>query len=173
MVGGSSVVFNPKAVVSGRIFQYSTKVCKWIVGVIATQFYPFAMCQSMPTGLNTRWDFEADLQRFKPKSNRARSFELLFLTQFQISALTCKTEIFLTRGVQKESDCFRVNGFFGHCNTVFEPLGCFVFFECQEEQPGLAEEDIVKRQKRSEMDNLRRSYLREKKFSNVQMSKCE
>ena len=41
--------------------------------------------------------------------------------------------------------------------AVSEAPSCFYHFcECQEVQPGLTEEDIVKRPRREEMDELRR-----------------
>ena len=37
--------------------------------------------------------------------------------------------------------------------TIFEALGCFYHFcECQKVQPSLSDEDIVKTQKKREMD---------------------
>ena len=106
-------------------------------------------CQPMPTGLYTRWEFNADLHRFKPRSNKARSFENMVMAFFQSSRPECKIESFYTIGTQRKIDCFSVDGFCGHCSTVFEALGCFYHFcECQEVQPGLTEEDIVKGQER-------------------------
>ena len=54
MVGGQSIVFTPKAVVGETKIRSSANVCKSIVGINASQLYPYAMCQPMPTGLYTR-----------------------------------------------------------------------------------------------------------------------
>ena len=75
MVGGPSIVFTRKAVVGQTRIRSPSNTWKSIVGIDASQLYPYAMCQPMPTGLYTRWEFNADLQRFKPRSNKNRSFE--------------------------------------------------------------------------------------------------
>ena len=54
MVGGPSIVFTRRAVVDGTFIRKSQIVCKSIVGIDASQLYPFSMCQPMPTGLYTR-----------------------------------------------------------------------------------------------------------------------
>ena len=54
-----------------------------------------------------------------------------------------KNESFYTTGTQKKNDCFSVDGFFSHCKTVFEVMGCYyVFCLCQEVRPLLTEEYI-------------------------------
>ena len=83
-------------------------------------------------------------------------------------------ESFYTTGTQQKIDCSSVDGFCGHCYTIFEALGCFYHFcECQEVQPCLTDEDIDRGQKKREMDELRRSYLREKNYSIIEMWECE
>ena len=54
MVGGPSIVFKRKAVVDEAFIRNSGKICKSIVGIDASQLYPYSMCQPMPTGLYTR-----------------------------------------------------------------------------------------------------------------------
>ena len=54
MVGGPSIVFTRKAVVDETFIRKSENVCKSIVGIDASQLYPYSMCQPMPTGLYTR-----------------------------------------------------------------------------------------------------------------------
>ena len=49
MTGGPSIVFTRKAVVDKTYIRVSSNVCKSIVGINASQLYPFAMCQDMPT----------------------------------------------------------------------------------------------------------------------------
>ena len=51
MVGGPSIVFTRKAVVDETFIRDSGKICKSIVGIDASQLYPYSMCQPMPTGL--------------------------------------------------------------------------------------------------------------------------
>ena len=51
VVGGPSIVFTRKAVVDETFIRKSANVCKSIVGIDASQLYPYSMCQPMPTGL--------------------------------------------------------------------------------------------------------------------------
>ena len=56
VVGGQSIVFTRKAVVDETFIRKSANICKSIVGIDASQLYPYWMCQHMPTGFYTRWD---------------------------------------------------------------------------------------------------------------------
>ena len=64
MVGGPSIVFMRKAVVDETFIRKSSNLCKSIVGIDASQLYPYSMCQPMPTGLNTRWEYDSETERF-------------------------------------------------------------------------------------------------------------
>ena len=44
VVGGPSIVFTRKAVVDETFFRKSTNLCKSIVGIDASQLYPYSMC---------------------------------------------------------------------------------------------------------------------------------
>ena len=173
-VGGPSIVSTRKAVEGQRRIRSSSNTCKSIVGIDASQLYPYAMCQSMPTGLYKVWEFNVDLQRFKPRSNKIRSFENMVMAFFKNSRREFNIESFYTTGTQRKIDSFSVDGFCSHCNTIFEALGCFYHFcERQEGQPCLTDEDNVKGQRKREKDELRRSYLREKKYSIIEMWECQ
>ena len=80
------------------------------------------MCQPMPTGLYTCSEFNADLQRFKPQSNKTRPFENMLMGFFQKSRPDCKIGSFFTIETQRKIDSFSVGGFCSHCNTIFEAL---------------------------------------------------
>ena len=54
MVGSPSIVFTRRAVVDETFIRKSTTLCKSIVGIDASQLYPYSMCQPMPTRLYTR-----------------------------------------------------------------------------------------------------------------------
>ena len=54
MVGGPSIVFTRKAVVNETFTRNSGNICKSILGIDASQLYPFSMCHTMPTGLYMR-----------------------------------------------------------------------------------------------------------------------
>ena len=49
MVGGPSIVFTRKTVVGQTPIRSSPNTCISVVGIDASQLYPYAMCQLMPT----------------------------------------------------------------------------------------------------------------------------
>ena len=67
MVGGPSIVFTRKAAVDETLIRKSTNLCKSIIGIDASQLYPYSMCQPMPTGLYTRWNYDSESQKFMPR----------------------------------------------------------------------------------------------------------
>ena len=85
MVGGTSIVFARKAVVDETFIRKSSSLCKSIVGIDASQLYPYSMCQPMPTGLNTPWEYDSQTIRFTARQNKSRSFENMLLSYFQQS----------------------------------------------------------------------------------------
>ena len=149
MVGGPYIVFTRKAVVDETFIRNSENVCKSNVGVGASQLYPYSMCQPMPTGLYTRWDYDTKSNRFKPQQNKSRNFENMVMSYFQRQRPDCKIESFYTTGTQKTIYCFKVDGLCTHCNTVFEAMGGFYHYcSCQEARLSITEEDIERGNKR-------------------------
>ena len=174
VVGGPSIVFTRKAVVDETFIRMSTNICKSIVGIDASQPYLYSMCQPMPTGLYTRWDFDSETNRFTPRQNKTRSFENMVMSYFQRTRPECEIESLFTTGRQKKIDCFSVDRVCSHCNTVFEAMGCFYHLSlCQELRPSLAEEDIQLGSRKRELDALRRHYIQEKVFKVIEMWECE
>ena len=82
MVGEPWLVFTRKVVVDRIHIHNSTIVCKAVTGKDAGQFYPYSVCQPMTTKKYTRYEFDADLQRFKPVQNRSRSLETMVMSYF-------------------------------------------------------------------------------------------
>ena len=174
VVGVPSIVFTRRAVVDETFVQKSTNLCKSIVGIDASQLYPYLMCQPMPTGLYTRWDLDSETSRFTPRQNNTRSFENMVMSYFQRTKPEREIESFFTTGRQKRIDCFSVDGFCSYCNTVFEAMGCFYhFYACQELRPSLTEEHIQRGSKKRELDALRRHYIQEKGYKVIEMWECE
>ena len=94
MVGVPSIVFTRKAVVDETFIPKSENICKSIVGIDASQLYPYSMCQPMPTGLYTRWEYDTESNRFKPQQNKSRNFENMVMPYFQRQRPKCKIESF-------------------------------------------------------------------------------
>ena len=80
MVGGPSIVFTRKAVVDETFIRNSENMCKSIVGIDASQLYPYSMWQPMPTGLYTRWENDTESNRFKPQPIQSRKFEKMIMS---------------------------------------------------------------------------------------------
>ena len=84
------------------LFENQKNLCKSIVGIDASQLYPYSMCQDMPTGLYTRWDYNKETQKFKARQNRVRTFENMVMSYFQATRTQCKIESYYTTGKQKQ-----------------------------------------------------------------------
>ena len=104
VVGGPSIVFTRRAVVDETFFRKSLNLCKSIVGIDASQLYPYSMCQPMPVavGLYTQWDLDPQTSGFKPRQNKTHSFENMVMSYFQSTKPDCKIESFSTTGRQKK-----------------------------------------------------------------------
>ena len=75
MVGGPSIVFTRKAVVDETFIRNSENFCKSIVGIDASQLYPYSMCQPMPKdytrdGNMTQNLIDLNLNRTNPETLR-------------------------------------------------------------------------------------------------------
>ena len=67
-----------------------------------------------------------------------------------------------TTGTQKETDCFKADGFCAHSNTVFEAMGCLYHYcPCQGAQSSLTQEDIECGNKERDTDQIRKQYIKE------------
>ena len=65
MTGGPYIVFTRRAVVDQTCIRNSENICKSIVGIEASQLYPFSICSEKPTGLYTRWEFDTNSQKIQ------------------------------------------------------------------------------------------------------------
>ena len=129
------------------------------------------MCQPMPTGLNTRWNYNSETKRFTFCQNKYRSSEKMVMSYFQQSRPESKIESNVTTGRQMKVDCFSVDGMYYHCNPV---MGCYYHFcPCQEACPSLTDTDIERGVKKRQQDEMRRNYIQGKGYQIVEMWECE
>ena len=97
----------------------------------------------------------------------------MVLSYFQQSRSDCKIESNATTGRQKKIDCFSVDGFCNHCNTVFEAMGCYFHCcPCQEARPSLTDNKIMKGIEKGEQDQMRKEYIQQKEYKIIQMWEC-
>ena len=173
MVGDPSFVFTRKAVVDETFIRKSMNLCKSIVGIDTSQLYPYLMCQPMPTGLYTRWNYDSESQKFMSRQNKTRSFENMVLSYFQQTRPECRIENNVTTGKQKKIDCFSVDGICNHCNTVFEAMGCcFPYCPCQEARPSLTGNENMRGIRKREQDQMRKEYIQQKGCKIIEMWEC-
>ena len=99
MTGGPSIVFLRKAVAN----ETSNNLCISIVGIDASQLYPYSIPQNMPTGLYTICDYDEGTQKFKARQNRVQTFENMVMSYFQATRPERKIESFYTTGKQKKN----------------------------------------------------------------------
>ena len=163
MFGGPSIVFTRKAVVDGTFIRESSDLRKSIVGIDASQLYPYSMRQAMPTGLYTRWEYDSETERFTARQNKSGSVENMALSYLQRSRPDYKMESNVTNVRHKKIDCFSVDRILIHCNTVFKAMGCYYHYcSGQEALPSLTDADIEKGEKMRQQDEMRRDYIQEK-----------
>ena len=147
---------------------------KSVAEIDASQLCPFSMCQDMPKGLYTRWELDTDMQTFKARHNRTRNFESMVMFFYQETRPACKIGAFLRLENRKKSTVFNVDGYCDHCKTVFEAMGCYyLFYSCQDSRPSLTEGDIERGNKKREMYDMRREYIKEKGYKVEEMWKCD
>ena len=129
----------------------------------------------MLTGLFMRWDFDSETSIFKPRQSKSRSFEIVVLSCFQQTRPEFEIESFFTAGRQKKNDCFSVDGFCSHCNTLLEPCVAFTTSVPVKSCIPLSLKrifNVVARRER-ELDAMRRHYIHEKGFKVIEMWECE
>ena len=168
MVGGRSIVCTRKAVVDETFIRKSSNLCKSIVGIDASQHYPYSMCQPMATGLYTQWEYDSETKRFTARQNKSSSFEKMAMLYFQQSRPDCKIESNIITGRQQKIDCFSVDGICYHCNTVFEAMGCYYHYcPCQEARTSLTDTDTERGVKKRQQDEMCRDYIQQKRYEIV------
>ena len=173
LTGRPSIIFTRYAKVGETKIRESENMCKSIVGIDASQLYPFSMTKDMPTGLYTKWEFNEDTSKFYPKRNWRSFFEQQVIDYMQTTRPQCTIQSQFSHKKQKKNGSYFVDGFCSHCNTVFEAMGCYFHFcRCQEQKP-LLFEDIEKGLKKRERDNDRRDYLERLGYTIVEIWECQ
>ena len=94
MVGGPSIIFTREAVGDEFSIRNSGNISESIVDLDESQLYAYSMCQPMPTGLYTRWEYDTECKIFKPQQNKSGNFENMVMSYFQKQRPDCKIETF-------------------------------------------------------------------------------
>ena len=73
-------MFTRKTVLDETHIRKFTDVCKSIAKIDASRIHRNSMSQPIPIGLDKRNEFDADMQRFKPRRNKSRNFEITVIS---------------------------------------------------------------------------------------------
>ena len=103
LTGGPSILFTRCAKVGETEIRESENVCKSIVGIDASQLYPFSMTKEMPTGPYTKWEYNAETEKFHPNMNWRNYFEQQVMDYFQQVHPNCKIQTQFTHKKPKEA----------------------------------------------------------------------
>ena len=173
MVDGPPIVFTRKAVIDETFIRKLTILCQSVVGIDASQLYPYSMCQPMPTALDTRWKYDSESQKLMARQNKTCSVENMVLSYFQQIRPEYMIESNVTTGRQKKIDCFSVDGICNHCNTISEAMGCYFHYcPCQEARPSLTDNKILRGIKKGEKVQMRKEYIQQKRYKTFEMWEC-
>ena len=148
-------------------------MCKTIVGIDASQLYPFSMMKDMPTGVYTKWELREDTGLFHPRRSKKNYLEYIVLKDFQKQNPHCYIQTQFNQKSQKRIGFYLVDGFCSHGSTVFEVLGCYWHIcPCQEKKrlPIVENENGVKRR---ESDECRSKFLLESGFKVCEIWECD
>ena len=139
VVGGSSIVVTRKAVVDQNFIRKSANIRKSVVGIDASQLYPYSMCQPMSTGLHTRWHLDTEAISITPRQNKTHKVRVFFFFQ-QNQIVKLKASIQQAGGRKMTVSVPAVSVLIA---TLFEAMGCFLHFRsCQANRSCLTAEGI-------------------------------
>ena len=98
----------------------------------------------------------------------------MVISFYQATRPECTIESLFTTGKQRKIDSFTVDGFCGHCQTIFEVLGCYYHFcPCRETRPNPNEVEFEFGIWKRESDKLRKFFLEKKGYKVIEMRECE
>ena len=172
LTGGPSIIFTRYAKVDTTFIGRSQNICKAIVGIDASQLYPYSMTKSMPSGSYTKWEWSDSTEKFHPRRNTKSFFELMVTSYLQGTRPDCSIQTQFTHGKQKQFGPFFVDGYCAHCQTVFEAMGCFYHFHgCQDRT--VRENTLEEGMKRRERTVRRCHYLEQQGLSVIEIWECQ
>ena len=83
LTGGLSIIFTRCAKVGSSRIKNRSIMCKTIVGIDASQLYPFSMMKDMPTGVYTKRELREETGLFHPRRSKKIYLESIVLKYFQ------------------------------------------------------------------------------------------
>ena len=171
IVGGASIIFTRYHKVGETKIRFSDNLVSTIIGVDASQLYPFSMSQPMPVGIYTRWK-KGQNDKFLRTSTGRLSFEHRAISWYQHTHPECSVIATTTVGYQKKVGPYSVDGFCAHCNTVLEANGCY--YHCHEKcRKFETDEEQAQALKRQAYDAERKRYLESCGYTVITCWECE
>ena len=129
VVGGPSIVFTRKEVVDETFIGKSTNICKSIVGIDASQQYPYSMCQRMLTGLYTLWDIDSETSKFTPRQNKTGSLKIWPYLNFNVQDLIVKLRASTLHADRRKLIASVLTGFFLIAKLCLKQWVAFITFD--------------------------------------------
>ena len=114
LTGSPSIIFTRYAKLGSSTIKNSSNMCKTIVGIDASQPYPFSLMKDMPTGVYTKWDLREDTGLFHPRRSKKNNLECIVLKYFQKQNPHCYIQTQFNQNSQKRIGVFLVDGFCSH-----------------------------------------------------------
>ena len=127
----------------------------------------------MSTGLYTRWDFNPGTVRFTPPSNKTRTFENNVMSYFQLKIHECKLQSLYSTSRQNRIHCFGVDKLFFIATVCLKQWAAVVTLVFVKKDIPLCMKSYQSGSKKSELDELRRSYKQEESFIVIKKWGCE
>ena len=141
LTGSPSIIFTRYAKATETRIRDSQNICNAVVGIDASQLYPYSMMKEMPTGPYVIWEYSNESNKYHRQKPTRSMFELMVLTYLQEQKPNCQIKSQLTARRQKRFGPFSVDGYCQHCETAFEADGCFFHFcACQDHKHHSEEE---------------------------------
>ena len=171
LIGGPSIVFTRNVVVDGTHTGNSKVFFKLIVGVHASQLYPYSMCQHMPTGLCP----DMILMQICKHSNPVRTIlsKLWSWRFFKEWDFTAKLRTSTQHELRKRLIVSMQMGFVD-IGTQCLPQGVVSVFTDFVKSPGLLQlRNAFHVEQEREVVEMRRQYIEETGYAVVEMSEYE
>ena len=125
VVGGPSIAFTRIAVVDETFIQKVQTYANLLLGLMPANYIPTRCVNPclplfIRVGISIQKRVDSHLNKTRPAALKIWSCPISNEQDRNV-----KFKAFFTIGRQKKIDCFSADGFFSHCITVFEAVGCF------------------------------------------------
>ena len=173
LTGDPSIIFTRYAIAAETRIRDSQNICNAVIGIDASQLYPYSMMKEMPTGPYYIWEYSNDSNKYHRQKPTRSMFELMVFTYLQEQKPNCQIKSQFTARRQKRFGPFSVDGYCQHCETAFEADGCFFHFCACQDHKHHSEEELKRGLVRRERTVKRKQYLQSLGLQVVTIRECQ